>query len=217
MFMKRFILAVVLVIISISLSQEVLASVENSLIPAYSSIDEDPFITYEEIKERINKVAAQLAIDYDRQEIVIVMIMKGAVCLAVDLIRAISFPCTIEYMQTSSYGMKGDHRGELQIKGVDSLDLESKNVLLIDDIFDSGNTLFQVHQALAQKNPKSLKSLVLISKNIPRTMDYQPDYVLFNIEKEAGFIVGYGFDYKEHFRGLKDIYLLKDLQKSIGF
>ncbi len=182
----------------------------------YSSVDVDPFITYEEIKDRISKVADQLAVDYDKQEIVIVMIMKGAVCLAVDLIRAISFPCTIEYMQTSSYGMKGEHRGELVIKGVDALDLESKNVLLIDDIFDSGNTLSQAHLALAKKNPKSLKSLVLVSRNVPRAIDYQPDYVLFNIEKEDGFIVGCGFDYKEHFRGLKDVYLLKDFQKAIA-
>ncbi len=204
-----------MIVMLASLSQKTLANVENPLMSVYSSVDIDPFITYEEIKDRISKVADQLALDYDKQEIVIVMIMKGAVCLAVDLIRAISFPCTIEYMQTSSYGMKGEHRGELQIKGVDALDLESKNVLLIDDIFDSGNTLSQAHLALAQKNPKSLKSLVLVSRNVPRAIDYQPDYVLFNIEKEDGFIVGCGFDYKEHFRGLKDVYLLKDLQKTM--
>ncbi|MGL5263286.1 MAG: phosphoribosyltransferase [Candidatus Rhabdochlamydia sp.] len=212
--MKKLILA--MTVILASLSQKALANVENPPMSVYSSVDVDPFITYEEIKDRISKVADQLAVDYDKQEIVIVMIMKGAVCLAVDLIRAISFPCTIEYMQTSSYGMKGEHRGELVIKGVDALDLESKNVLLIDDIFDSGNTLSQAHLALAKKNPKSLKSLVLVSRNVPRAIDYQPDYVLFNIEKEDGFIVGCGFDYKEHFRGLKDVYLLKDFQKAIA-
>ncbi|MGL4539826.1 MAG: phosphoribosyltransferase [Candidatus Rhabdochlamydia sp.] len=212
--MKKLILA--MTVILASLSQKALANVENPPMSVYSSVDVDPFITYEEIKDRISKVADQLAVDYDKQEIVIVMIMKGAVCLAVDLIRAISFPCTIEYMQTSSYGMKGEHRGKLVIKGVDALDLESKNVLLIDDIFDSGNTLSQAHLALAQKNPKSLKSLVLVSRNVPRAIDYQPDYVLFNIEKEDGFIVGCGFDYKEHFRGLKDVYLLKYFQKAIA-
>lgn len=214
--MNRFIVGVLL-FTSISLSQKALANRENPPMSVYSSVEVDPFITYEEIKERINQVAAQLAIDYESQEIVLVMIMKGALCLAVDLIRAISFPCTIEYMQTSSYGMKGEYRGGLEIKGVEALDLESKNVLLVDDIFDSGNTLSQVHQALAKKNPKSLKSLVLVSRNVPRDIDYRPDYVLFNIEEEDGFIVGCGFDYKEHYRGLKDVYLLKDLQAVSDF
>jgi len=67
------------------------------------------------------------------------------------------------------------------------------------------------------KKPKSLKSLVLVSRNIPRDIDYRPDYVLFNIEEEDGFIVGCGFDYKEHYRGLKDVYLLKDLQTISDF
>ncbi|PWU16118.1 MAG: hypoxanthine phosphoribosyltransferase [Chlamydiae bacterium] len=215
MAMNRFIVGVLL-LTSISLSQKALANRESPPMSVYSSVEVDPFITYEEVKERINKVAKQLALDYKSQEIVIVMIMKGALCLAVDLIRAISFPCTIEYMQTSSYGMKGECRGGLEIKGVEALDLESKNVLLVDDIFDSGNTLSQVHQALAKKNPKSLKSLVLVSRNVSRDIDYRPDYVLFNIE-EDGFIVGCGFDYKEHYRGLKDVYLLKDLEAISDF
>lgn len=215
--MNTYILVGALLFASTSLSQKALANIENPPMSVYSSVAVEPFITYEEVKERIDQVAAQLALDYKSQEIVLVMVMKGALCLAVDLIRAISFPCTIEYMQTSSYGMKGECRGKLEIKGVDALNLESKNVLLVDDIFDSGNTLSQVHQALAKKNPKSLKSLVLVSRNIPRDIDYRPDYVLFNIEEEDGFIVGCGFDYKEHYRGLKDVYLLKDLQTISDF
>ncbi|MDQ5956137.1 MAG: phosphoribosyltransferase family protein [Candidatus Rhabdochlamydia sp.] len=82
-------------------------------------------------------------------------------------------------MQTSSYGMKGEYRRGLEIKGIAILNLESKNVLIIDDIFDASNTLFQVYQALAKKNPKSLKSLVLVSRNIPRDIDYWPNYVLY--------------------------------------
>ena len=215
--MNTCILAGALLFTSISLSQKALANIENPPMSVYSSVKVEPFITYEEIKERLNQVAAQLALDYENQEIVVVMVMKGDLCLAVDLIRAISFPCTIECMQTSSYGMKGEYRGGLEIKGVDALNLESKNVLLVDDIFDSGNTLSQVHQALAKKNPKYLKSLVLVSRNVPRDIEYRPDYVLFDIEEEDGFIVGCGFDYKEHYRGLKDVYLLKDLQAVSDF
>ena len=119
--MKELILTGVLLFASISFSQKALANRENLPMSVYYSVEVDPFITYEEIKERINRVATQLALDYEEQEIVVVMIMKGALCLAVDLIRAISFLCTIEYMQTSSYGMKGECRGGLEIKGVEAV------------------------------------------------------------------------------------------------
>jgi hypoxanthine phosphoribosyltransferase len=173
-----------------------------------STLELDLLIPHEEIQDKIAKIAIQLEIDYNKEEIVIVMIMKGAICLVADLMRAISFPCIIESIQASSYGSQGKIRGNLQIKGIDSLDLESKNVLLIDDIFDSGNTLLQAHIALAQKKPKSLKSLVLLSKNIS-CLGYQPDYILFSIEDR--FVVGYGLDYKEYYRGLKGIYLFKEI------
>lgn len=173
----------------------------------YSTLELDLLISMDEIQDRIAKIAVQLETDYKDQEIVIVMIMKGAICLVADLIRAISLPCVIESIQASSYGTHGKIRGNLQIKGIESLDLFSKNVLLVDDIFDSGNTLFQVHQALAEKKPKSLKSLVLLSKNIS-DLEYQPDYLLFSIENR--FVVGYGLDYKEYYRGLRGIYLFKE-------
>ena len=162
-----------------------------------------------EFQDKIAKIAMQLEADYKDQEIVIVMIMKGAICLVADLIRAISLPCVVESIRASSY--HGKTRGNLQIKGIQSLDLFSKNVLLVDDVFDSGNTLFQAHQALAEKRPKSLKSLVLLSKNVS-DLEYQPDYLLFSVENQ--FVVGYGLDYKEYYRGLKGIYLFKETVSS---
>ncbi len=178
----------------------------------YSALELDLLISMDEIQDKIAKVVVQLEADYKDQEIVVVMIMKGAICLVADLIRAISLPCVVESIQASSYGAHGKTRGNLQIKGIESLDLFSKNVLLVDDIFDSGNTLFQVHQALAEKKPKSLKSLVLLSKNVS-DLEYQPDYILFSIENR--FVVGYGLDYKEYYRGLKGIYLFKETASSL--
>ncbi|MGB7128373.1 MAG: hypoxanthine phosphoribosyltransferase [Candidatus Rhabdochlamydia sp.] len=178
----------------------------------YSALELDLLISMDEIQDKIAKVVVQLETDYKGQEIVIVMIMKGAICLVADLIRAISLPCVVESIQASSYGAHGKTRGNLQIKGIESLDLFSKNVLLVDDIFDSGNTLFQVHQALAEKKPKSLKSLVLLSKNVS-DLECQPDYILFSIENR--FVVGYGLDYKEYYRGLKGIYLFKETASSL--
>lgn len=169
------------------------------------SVELDLLISMDEIQDKIAKIAIQLESDYKNQEIVIVMIMKGAICLVADLIRAISLPCVVESIQVSSY--HGKTRGNLQIKGIESLDLFCKDVLLVDDIFDSGNTLFQVYQALAEKRPKSLKSLVLLSKNVSG-LEYRPNYLLFSIKNQ--FVVGYGLDYKEYYRGLKGIYLFKE-------
>ncbi|KAG6559472.1 Hypoxanthine phosphoribosyltransferase [Candidatus Rhabdochlamydia oedothoracis] len=171
----------------------------------HSTLELDLLISMDEIQDKIAKIAVQLEADYKDQEIVIVMIMKGAICLVADLIRAISLPCVVESIQASSY--HGKTRGNLQIKGLEALDLLAKNVLLVDDIFDSGNTLFQVYQALAEKKPKSLKSLVLLSKNVS-DLEYRPDYLLFSVENR--FVVGYGLDYKEYYRGLKGIYLFKE-------
>ena len=99
-------------------------------------------------------------------------------------------------------------RGELTVNGLQSLDIQGRDVLLVDDIFDSGHTLNTVANALRQKHPRSLRSLVLLVKNVPRTIPWRPDYVLFEIENH--FVVGYGLDYKEKYRGLEAIYRLTD-------
>ena len=168
-------------------------------------------ISQNEIKSKIAEVARVLDAEYRGEEITIVMVMKGAICIAADLIRELKSPCTIEYVKASSYGQRGSQRGELKITGLDALDLSSKNVLLVDDIFDSGETLTGILAKLQEKNPKSLKSLVLLAKNVERDVTYYPDYTLFEIENQ--FVIGYGLDYKEHYRGLPGIYLFKSAPK----
>ncbi len=162
-------------------------------------------ISQEQIKEKITEAARAIDAQYAGEELTIVMVMKGAVCVAADLMRELKTPCTIEYCSASSYGQHGAKRGELKISGLDQLDLTSKNVLLVDDIFDTGHTLKQILSRLQQKNPKSLKSLVLLSKNVSRDIDFVPDYVLFEIENL--FVIGFGLDYKEYYRGLPGIYV----------
>jgi hypoxanthine phosphoribosyltransferase len=111
-------------------------------------------------------------------------------------------------MRASSYGHRGTLSGDVKITGLEDLPLSGKNVLLVDDVYDSGKTMFQIIDRLRQKNPKTLKSLVLVSKNVPRDIDYAPDYVLFDVENL--FLIGYGLDYKERYRGLPDVYALCD-------
>jgi hypoxanthine phosphoribosyltransferase len=161
-------------------------------------------ISRDAIEDRILDVARALDVQYEGEELTIVMVMKGALCITADLIRALKIPCTIEAVKASSYGERGAKRGELQILGLEEVNLFSKNVLIVDDIFDSGQTLLQIFSKLKEKNPKSLKSLVLLEKNVDREISYLPDYILFSIENL--FVIGYGLDYKEHYRGLPGIY-----------
>ncbi len=163
-------------------------------------------ISEQSIISKISEIADKLNTEYRDKELTIVMIMKGAICLVADLIRHIQIPCSIEFIQASSYGARGAKRGELTIFGLENIQLAKKHVLVVDDIFDSGATLSEVMNRLKVQDPKSLKSLVLLSKKVPRKTEYNPDYVLFEIEDR--FVVGYGLDYKEHYRGLPGVYAL---------
>jgi hypoxanthine phosphoribosyltransferase len=160
-------------------------------------------ISEEEIRQKVAEVAKVLDAVYAGRELTIVMVMKGALCLAADLIRQLKTPCAIEMIQASSY-RGATHRGELFIRGIEEMELASKEVLLIDDIYDSGETLSRIVAKIQEKHPKTLKSLVLLSKKVARSSPYIPDHVLFEIDNV--FVVGYGLDYNEHYRGLSGIY-----------
>jgi hypoxanthine phosphoribosyltransferase len=160
----------------------------------------------EEIAYRLDEVARTINREYADQELTVVMIMKGAICVTADLIRRLHMPVTLEYVRASSYGQNGTSRGNLKIIGLDELNLTDKNVLLIDDIFDTGHTMTTLMAHVKDKNPKSLKSLVLLLKNTPRQITYVPEYVILPVEDR--FVVGYGLDYKELYRGLPGIYCL---------
>lgn len=163
-------------------------------------------ITPEKIHEKIKEIAVQIDKEFQNEELTIVMVMKGAICVSADLIRQLNTTTFLEYIKASSYGNNGANRGELKVIGLDKLDLESKNVLLVDDIFDSGTTMTSLVAQLKLKNPKKLKTLVLLMKKIPRETKYRPDYVLFDIDDH--FVVGYGLDYKELYRGLPGIFAI---------
>ncbi|HSX26775.1 MAG TPA: hypoxanthine phosphoribosyltransferase [Chlamydiales bacterium] len=164
-------------------------------------------ISQDQISEKLTLAAGQIQRDYNGKDLVIVMVLKGALCLTADLIRKLDLPLDVEYVQCSSYGAGGKQRGELQIIGLDRLHIHNRDVLLVDDIFDSGHTMQALVSALREKHPRTLKSLVLLSKNVPHVTDYRPDYVLFPIENL--FVVGYGLDYKERYRGLEGVYVLE--------
>lgn len=133
------------------------------------------------------------------------MVMKGAFILIADLMRHLHLPVRLDPIHCSSYGHRS--KGELTVDGVDGLEVKGKHILVIDDIFDTGETLAEVVSQIEKKKPASLKSLVLLSKDVPHNTDYRPDIALFDIEDR--FVVGYGLDYKEYYRGLPDIYAIE--------
>lgn len=124
-----------------------------------------------------------------------------------DLLRHLHLPVCLETVQVASYGEGGIVKGEQEVLGVETLNVEGKHVLLVDDIFDTGETIAELVRKIQEKKPASLRSLVLLSKDVPHQTDFRPDFALFDIEDR--FVVGYGLDYKEYYRGLPDIYAIE--------
>ena len=170
--------------------------------------DFKPLITSHEIQIRLKEIGQQINHDYEGKQIVIIMVMKGAICFASDLVREIKIPCTIEYVQASSYGQNGTQAGALTLRGLETLDLSGKDILLVDDIFDTGVTITRIKAALQKYNIASIKTAIFLLKNKARTMQEIPEYVAFKIENQ--FVIGYGLDYKELFRELPEVWVKKD-------
>lgn len=167
-----------------------------------------PLLSKEQIADKIKEISTQIEQDYKGQDLVVVMVLKGAVCLVADLIREIDLPLDLQTVQCMSYGARGTMRGELTVLGAERLQIHNRDVLVIDDIFDSGHTMMALLKTLKEQNPRSLKTCVLLNKqDVPKITDYRPDYVLFDIPNL--FVVGYGLDFKERYRGLPAVYVLE--------
>jgi len=169
-------------------------------------MEKNLLISEEEIACKVAKCAQWLNTEYAGQEVILVLILKGAIVFAADLIRQLTISFQLECVQASSYGMKGTiPDDEVKIGSVQQLGLRGKEVVVVDDIFDRGETLYRVIEMIKLEEPKRVQSLVLLRKKREQKISYAPDYVCFDIEDR--FVIGYGLDYKEHFRGLKDIYI----------
>ncbi len=167
-------------------------------------------ISPEEISKKMAEVASKIDQDYRGEELTIVMVMKGAVCTTADLMRQIKTPAQLEFISASSYGKNGTKSGKLTLSGAEKLDLKGKNVLVVDDIFDTGKTMVGIMEQLKAKQPKTIKSMVTFVKKVDRKTTYRPEYMLFEIDNR--FIVGYGLDYKEYYRGLPGVYEIKNVE-----
>lgn len=166
-----------------------------------------PLITADAIASKITTAASQIDADYQDKDLVVLTVLKGSICLTSDLIRAITIPLDLQIIQCSSYGSNGTSRGALKIIGAEKLNITGRDVLIVDDIFDTGHTISALIAELQKLSPRSIKSCVLLNKqDVAKATTYVPEYVLFDIENR--FVVGYGLDYKEQYRGLPAIYEL---------
>ena len=164
-------------------------------------------ISKEEIAARIKEVAKELDKFYKGKDVVAVCILKGSIAFFVDLIREMETEISIEFMKVSSYGFGTTSTGRLSV-GLDlTANITGKEVLIVEDIIDSGNTMFALKQMLLSRNPNSVRIVALLDKPARRTADITPDYTCFEIEDE--FVIGYGLDCAEKYRDLPYVGVLK--------
>ncbi len=165
-------------------------------------------VSQQQLQDKIGELGAQISRDYDGHELLLVSILKGSVVFMADLMRAITIPCAIDFMVVSSYGGSNTTTTGLVkiVKDLDQ-DLSGKDVLIVEDILDTGVTLSHLMPMLQMRNPRSVKICSILSKPSRRKADIEPDYMGFEVPDE--FVVGYGLDYDEKYRNLPYVGVLK--------
>src|SRR5215831_2292464 len=166
------------------------------------------------IHRRLDALAAKISQDYRNRELTVIAVLNGSVILLADLLRRIPLPLRLDFISVSSYD-GAESRGELVFRQISRLDVSGRHVLLLDDILDSGLTLATIREKLATTEPASIRICVLLEKEKTRVRPVEPDYIGFRIADE--FVVGYGLDFKERYRNLPCIGVLrKDLIAASG-
>ena len=165
-------------------------------------------VTEAELQAKVAELGAQISADYAGRDLLLVSILKGAVVFMADLMRAITIPCSIDFMVVSSYGGSNTSSTGLVkiIKDLDQ-DLTGKDVLIVEDILDTGITLSNLVPMLQLRNPSSVRLCTILSKPSRRKAQIEPDYCGFEVPDE--FVVGYGLDFDERYRNLPYVGVLK--------
>lgn len=166
-------------------------------------------ISEEQIAARVKELGKQITEDYkDSREVLFVGILKGSVPFLADLVRAVDVPARLDFMIVSSYGGGTSTSGNINIKMDLASDIKDKDVIIVEDIIDSGLTLHYLTDYLKQRGPKTLKTVTALDKPSRRKVDFVPDYCGFEVEDK--FIIGYGLDYDQKYRNLPFISWIKE-------
>ena len=157
-------------------------------------------LSEEEVDKRIAEIAAKISEDYNGEQVHMICLLKGGVFFTCELAKRLTIPVSMDFMSVSSYG--ADTKSSGVVKIIKDLDegIEGKNVLVVEDIIDSGRTLSYLLEYLRNRNPKSLKLCTLLDKPERRVVEVNVDYTCFDIPDE--FVVGYGLDYAQKYRNL---------------
>lgn len=165
-------------------------------------------VTEEELAEITKKLGEQITRDYAGKKLLIVGVLKGSIYFLTDLSRHIDLPCQLDFIQASSYGSSTVSSGVIKITKDIAEDLTGFDVLLVEDILDTGKTLKHIHDMLIKRNPESIAVITLLDKPSRREADIHADYV--GVDVPNAFVVGYGLDYDQFYRNLPYIGVLKE-------
>lgn len=164
-------------------------------------------LSEDEIREKVRELGGKITADYKNSNLMLVTVLKGAVVFLADLMRQIDVPAEIDFMVVSSYGSGVKSSGVVKIVKDLDVPLAGKDILIVEDILDSGLTLSYIKELLESRGPRSIRIATLLDKPSRRKVDLQADYIGFSVPDE--FVIGYGLDYDEKYRNLPYIVILK--------
>lgn len=164
-------------------------------------------LTQEQLAAKVREIGRQITADYADKNLLLVSVLKGSVLFMADLVRCIDLPLSLDFMYVSSYGSGTKTSGVVRIEKDLAVDLEGCDLLIVEDILDSGMTLSFLKDTLSLRNPSSIKICTLLDKPERRQAEVYADYVGFTVPDE--FVVGYGLDFAEKYRNLPYIGILK--------
>ena len=164
-------------------------------------------LSEDEIREKVRELGGKITADYKNSNLMLVTVLKGAVVFLADLMRQIDVPAEIDFMVVSSYGSGVKSSGVVKIVKDLDVPLAGKDILIVEDILDSGLTLSFIKELLESRGPRSIRIATLLDKPSRRKVDLQADYIGFSVPDE--FVIGYGLDYDEKYRNLPYIGILK--------
>lgn len=164
-------------------------------------------LSEDEIREKVRELGGKITADYKNSNLMLLTVLKGAVVFLADLMRQIDVPAEIDFMVVSSYGSGVKSSGVVKIVKDLDVPLAGKDILIVEDILDSGLTLSYIKELLESRGPRSIRIATLLDKPSRRKVDLQADYIGFSVPDE--FVIGYGLDYDEKYRNLPYIGILK--------
>lgn len=160
------------------------------------------------IATQIKRLGEEISRDFSGEDVLMICVLKGSFLFFADLVREITVPTTIDFVRLASYGSETRSSGLVEIRKDVEMSLKNKNVVIVEDIIDSGYTIETLFHRLQQREPKSLKVCTLIDKRGRREVEFEADYV--GLTMDDGFIIGYGLDLDERYRNLSEIYLVEN-------